>query len=135
MKKLFASDAFEECINQIIERSKNNRGGKNMKKLLASERAAAIRLLKENVKEGDTLYTIVTKVNVLNSARWMRVLDIKDGSPSHWNYYVSKALGYKLKDDGTIYVKGGGMDMGFHVVSTLSRVLYGSENKIKHRWL
>ena len=106
-----------------------------MKKLFASERAAAIRLLKENVKEGDTLYTIVTKVNSMNSARWMRVLDIKDGSPSHWNYYVSKALGYKLKDDGTLYVKGGGMDMGYHVVSTLRRVLYGSENKIKHRWL
>jgi hypothetical protein len=104
-------------------------------KLPASERAAAIRLLKEHVKEGDTLYTIVTKVNSMNSARWMRVLDIKDGFPSHWNYYVSKALGYKLKDDGTIYVKGGGMDMGYHVVSTLSRVLYGSENKIKHRWL
>jgi hypothetical protein len=45
-----------------------------MKKLLASERAAAIRLLKENLKEGDTLYTIVTKVNSMNSARWMRVL-------------------------------------------------------------
>jgi len=47
-----------------------------MKKLFASERAAAIRLLKENLKEGDTLYTIVTKVNSMNSARWMRVLDI-----------------------------------------------------------
>jgi hypothetical protein len=71
----------------------------------ASERAAAIRLVKEHVKEGDTLYTIVTKVNSMNSARWMRVLDIKDGSPAIGNYYVSKALGYKLKDDGTIMLR------------------------------
>jgi hypothetical protein len=66
---------------------------------------------------------------------WEHIERLADQGRTYFERNLSKALGYKLKDDGTIYVKGGGMDMGYHVVSTLSRVLYGSENKIKHRWL
>ena len=63
------------------------------------------------------------------------VLDIKDNTPSYWSYYVSKILGYKLKDNGAIFVKGCGMDMGFHVVYSLSQTLFNDGYAIKQRWI
>ena len=81
----------------------------------------AIEYLKKNLKKGDTLFTIVTKVAPSGMSRRIKVLDIKDGNPSYWSYYVSKALGYKLKDDGSILVQGCGMDMAYHVEEHYSR--------------
>jgi hypothetical protein len=55
-------------------------------------------------------------------------------------YKAAKVLGWRYSDkhDGVI-VDGAGMDMGFHLVYSLSAALYGHENeggyKIKHRWL
>jgi hypothetical protein len=46
-------------------------------------------------------------------SRQIKVLDIKDETPSYWSYYVSKILGYTLKDNGALVVNGCGMDMGF----------------------
>ena len=95
----------------------------------------AIEYLKKNLKKGDTLFTIVTKVAPSGMSRRIKVLDIKDGNHSYWSYYVSKALGYKLKDDGSILVQGCGMDMGFHVVYSLSQTLFNDGYALKQRWL
>lgn len=37
--------------------------------------------------------------------------------------------------DRGVRVHGGGMDMGFHLVSSVSRALYGDDYAINHRWL
>ena len=50
-----------------------------------------------------------------------------DGSPRVWAYgwNAAKALGYTMdRDREGLRVSGCGMDMGFHVVYSLSRVLY-----------
>jgi len=39
------------------------------------------------------------------------------------DYYISKALDWPLNDKG-IRVGGCGMDMGFHLIYSLSRILY-----------
>lgn len=66
------------------------------------------------------------------------------GEPDLFNitYYAAEILGYKLVDrDGhrVIKVSGGGMDMGFHLVYSLSSVLYAGVDRagymLSHRSL
>ena len=102
---------------------------------MKAEKKDAIDNIKKNQKKGDTLKTIVIKVAPSGMSRRIKVLDIKDGNPSYWSYYVAKALGYKLKDDGSILVQGCGMDMGFHVVYSLSQTLFNDGYALKQRWL
>ena len=65
--------------------------------------------------------------------------DVKIGDPIS-NLFISGAIG-KLLDmrrrpgkDG-IYVTGGGMDMGFHLVYNLSLALHGDGYALNARWL
>ena len=99
------------------------------------EKQDAIEYIKKHIKKGDTLYTKIVKVSPSGLSRQITVLDIKDGTPSYWSYYVSKILGYTLKDNGAIFVKGCGMDMGLHVIYSLSQVLFNDGYAIKQRWI
>lgn len=49
--------------------------------------------------------------------------------------WMAAALGMKCQDDHSLRVDGCGMDMGFHMVSIISRVLYGDDYAISHRWI
>jgi hypothetical protein len=97
------------------------------------EKVEAIEYLKQHIKAGDTLYTKLEKVSSSGMSRQIKVLDIKDETPSYWSYYVSKILGYTLKDNGALVVKGCGMDMGFHVIYSLSQTLFNDGYAIKQR--
>ena len=54
-------------------------------------------------------------------------------------YSVGTVLGYKVRNSGgfnALHVKGGGMDMGYHIISHLSAVLFaGNENALKREWI
>ena len=100
-----------------------------------TEKRDAIEYLKKSINKGDTLFTITTHVSKSGMSRNIKVLDIKEGNPSYWNYYISKILGYTLKDDGTLKIQGCGMDMGFHVVYSLSHALFNDGYAIKQRWI
>lgn len=56
-------------------------------------------------------------------------------SPVFPEYKIAKLLGWSLHKDQGIRVSGCGMDMGFHLVYTLSSTLYGDGNALKQRWL
>ena len=68
-----------------------------------TEKRDAIEYLKKSINKGDTLFTITTHVSKSGMSRNIKILDIKEGNPSYWNYYISKILGYTLKDDGTTF--------------------------------
>lgn len=59
-----------------------------------------------------------------------------DGRMGIWDASGSVAdlLGWRYRSRG-VSVSGCGMDMGFHLVSTVARVLYGDDYAITHRWL
>jgi hypothetical protein len=90
------------------------------------EKVEAIEYLKQHIKAGDTLYTKLEKVSSSGMSRQIKVLDIKDETP---------ILGYTLKDNGALVVKGCGMDMGFHVIYSLSQTLFNDGYAIKQRWI
>ena len=87
------------------------------------------------LKKDETIYCFTRHVSKSGMSRNIKVLDIKNESPSYWNYYISKILGYTLKNDGTLKVQGCGMDMGFHVVYQLSDALFNDGYAIKQRWI
>lgn len=87
------------------------------------EKQEAINTLREWIKPGDTVYTVLDSVSRSGMSRRIRVVLITPEGPLHPNYSVSKALGIRQKG-AALVVTGCGMDMGFSVVYNLSSVLY-----------
>ena len=109
-----------ECPMTIIERRK--------KMMVKRE---AIEYLKSSLKDGDTIYTNVQHVSQSGMTRDIKIISIKENMPLNYNYYVSKALGYKIRNNG-VRIGGCGMDMGFAIVDHLSRVL---GIKLRQEWI
>ena len=101
----------------------------------------AIKRLKEEFKKGDTVYTQLYHVSQSGmtrhiGVRQLAVDDNKKVRPLNWSYLVSFALDWRLNKNANGLIVGGcGMDMGFHLVYTLSRVLYNDGYALKHEWL
>lgn len=97
------------------------------------EKAEALARLREWIKPGDTVYTILRHVSASGMSRVLSVVLVKPQKKGeeplilHPNHAVSRALGLTLVthhgSDG-VRVGGGGMDMGFHVVYNLGRALW-----------
>jgi len=100
----------------------------------------AIKRLKEEIKKGDTLYTQLNHVSQSGMTRHIKVRQIKKNYPLDWTRLVSIALDWKEAKNrfgnyNGIKVGGCGMDMGFHLVYTLSNVLYNDGYALTHRYI
>ena len=109
---------------------------------MTKEKLEAIEQLKKFIPEGETLYTQIARVSQSGMTRHIKVRQLKinktfnNVTPLNWSYLVSKAIGWSLSNaTNGVIVRGCGMDMGFHLVYTLSRILYGNGYAIKHEWL
>jgi hypothetical protein len=75
---------------------------------------------------GSTAYTILRHVSSSGMTRWISVIaDTPDG-PDNVSHWVARIMGKHAnrgKHEG-IRVGGCGMDMGFHLVYGMSRILY-----------
>ena len=113
-----------------------------MTKVQQAEQAEAITKLRGWIKPGDTVYTVLDHVARSGMTRHIRVLvpqrgRKRKGEPDaflHPNWAVGKALGMRhAKRNGyeqdALVVGGCGMDMGFHLVYSLSYALYGKGYK------
>lgn len=99
-------------------------------------REEAIEKLKEAIKPGDTLYTQLEHVTKSGMTRFIKVRKIEDNYPYDWTYLVAKALDWKYSDKHYgVKVGGCGMDMGFHLIYSLSHVLHNDGYAINQRWL
>lgn len=103
-----------------------------------SEAADSVEALRKFLPEGSTVWTIVNSRSKSGISRTIRVISLNEpDGPRYLAYHVSRALGWTLtrKGEDAVRVNGCGMDMGPHLVDTLSRVLYGRGDALKHRWL
>jgi hypothetical protein len=105
-----------------------------------SARAYLLSIL--NKQNRPTLYTNLKSVSSSGMSRDMKVLAVVEGEIVDITYYVGKLdIGTIKERNGqrVIRVGGCGMDMGFHVVYTVSAVLYGYEERgaytIRHEWI
>jgi len=102
----------------------------------------AIQRLRELAPEGSTIYTVLRHVT---RSGMMRHIDLYVFAPGDdggkpvklWlSYLAHTALGWPLaKFDQGVKVSGCGMCMGFHLVETLSRVVYGESNAWRQEWI
>ncbi len=90
--------------------------------------------LRDWLKPGDTVYTVIDHVSRSGMSRNIRVVVLKaDGKGKepvalHPNHSVAVVLGYGRAKRGDGLVVGGcGMDMGFHIVHSLGYALWGKE--------
>ena len=90
-----------------------------------------IEYLKSSLKDGDIIYTNVQHVSQSGMTRDIKIIKINENRPLNFNYYVSKALGYRIKNNG-IRISGCGMDMGFALIYDLSRTL---DIDLKQEWI
>jgi len=102
------------------------------------EKAEAIDRLKEWLKPGGTVYTVLRRVSASGMTRHISVIfpQVEDGkirmSDLTWN--VGKALGRKFdRDTQGLVVQGCGMDMGFEVVYSLGCKLFPDGFKVEGR--
>jgi hypothetical protein len=79
--------------------------------------------LRDMLPPGSTVYTALKTVSRSGMNRRIRCYAAIDKSIEDITYYVARALGYTMNDNG-LSVSGCGMDMGYSVVSNLSYALY-----------
>lgn len=79
--------------------------------------------------------TILRHVSASGMTRDMTLLVVDaDGEHRYLTWRAAQVLGWPMKGD-YLRVTGCGMDMGFHVVYSLARCLYGDGYALTHRWL
>lgn len=104
-----------------------------MTKKAEKEQRAAIALtrLREIVKPGDELYTIMRHVNTSGTMRTISVVKINGrGRVFRLDGLLADALDMRSDDRRQgLKIGGAGMDMGFAIVYRLSDLLYGSSSK------
>jgi hypothetical protein len=92
------------------------------------ERNRCIELLREALKPGDKLYTVLRSVSRSGMSRTIDVYAITctDGQTDKrcWSYTIATACGDSLDKNGAIKVSGCGTDAGFWIVYNLGRVLF-----------
>jgi hypothetical protein len=84
-----------------------------------------------------TIYTYTEHVSKSGMRRHIKPIVIVDGEPINISGYIADMGLFQRvkmgKGDGVI-VKGCGADMGFHIVYSISRALYGDGYALKHKW-
>lgn len=96
-------------------------------KTTKTNRDDAIAKLRDLLQPGDTVHTVLRHVARSGMSRVIDCYQLvsTDGEPRWLSPLVAKATGFTFNAKReALQVGGCGMDMGFHVVSTLSRVLY-----------
>ena len=83
-----------------------------------------------------TVYTVLRHVSQSGMSRDISLFIVEDNRLRNITYTASIALGDKVKDKNgqrVIRVNGCGMDMGFHLVYSLSSVLYPNEDRAGYK--
>lgn len=103
-------------------------------RITKQERAEAIERLREMVKPGDRLFTILRHVSKSGMSRVVQVVKMdEDGNPLYLGWNVAKACGFSWNDrhEG-VAVGGCGFDAGFQVVYEIGRALWPEGGPLEH---
>lgn len=112
-----------------------------MSKYSKAEREAAAATLREAFPSGSTAYTILRHCSRSGMSRLISVVAIRpDGELWHLDRAAAAVLGWPCKGNGEgVTVGGCGMDMGFHLVYSMSAAIHGRGDRggyaVRQRWL
>jgi hypothetical protein len=89
------------------------------------EQAEAVTRLREILKPGDTVYTVLRHVSSSGMSRDIDLYVFRDDKPFWLTGYAATATGQRRAPKGSgIRIGGCGMDMGFALVYGLSRTVF-----------
>ena len=89
------------------------------------ERVAAAEQLRNWLKPGDTVHTVLRHVSRSGMSRSISLVVCHDGEPFDISYWAARAMGNRIdQNKGGIKIDGAGMDMGFALVYNLAATLY-----------
>ena len=96
-----------------------------MAKVSKEDHERVLKVLREMVKPGDTIYTVLRHVSRSGMSRSISCIVHTPEGPQDMSWAVAKLLGWSFdrRNDG-VKVSGCGMDMGFHLVYSLSWTLF-----------
>lgn len=89
-----------------------------------AERHDAVTRLRELVKPGDTVYTVLRHVSSSGMTREISLYVMIDNEPFWLTGLAARAMGDRTGKRDGIIVGGCGMDMGYHLVYNLGRTLW-----------
>jgi len=93
----------------------------------------AVTYLRNVLPAGSTVYTVLSSVSRSGMTRTIKFFATHNNSIRNISHAIADAIDYRMsKNREGVTVSGCGMDMGYHVVSSLAREL-GIE--LNHRWL
>jgi hypothetical protein len=95
-----------------------------MTKQKQEAQARAVVSLRQFAQPKDTLYTVMTHVSANGMSRRFKVLHVINGEIHDISYAVAEVLNWrKSKRGNEVVVSGCGMDMGYHLICSLSYAL------------
>lgn len=101
-----------------------------------AEAVEAVEQLREMLPKGSKVYTVLEHVSSSRTTRYIKVLAVQNGEIQDISYLVRRVRGDKMHDKyGGIKMSGGGMDMGFALVYSLSAALHDDGYALKNTWL
>ena len=95
----------------------------------------AYTMLHKYCPEGTEVHCVIRSVARSGLSRRMSLFVLDGQRVQHIGGWVATILGKKLGRDLDIRVDGGGMDMGYHIVSTIAYKLHGKESSLTHHWI
>lgn len=103
-----------------------------------TEQTEAVERLREWLNPGDEVQCILRHVSRSGMSRVIQLVKFDSESGRvlalGWNAALALDWRYDREREG-VKVGGAGMDMGFHLVYSLSQVLFGDGYALKHHWI
>ena len=91
--------------------------------------------LKKKVKKDSEIIVVIHKVSKSGMQRKMSAFVIYKKQLVNLNFDIAKLDIARRNDNNHLVVNGCGMDMGFHLVYTLSSILFKDGYALKQRWI
>ena len=93
-------------------------------------------LLLSYFPKGSTVWLVIRQVSRSGMYRHISVHGINKNNIYVYSFHVANVLDWTYKDKtNAVGVGGCGMDMGFHLVYTLSSILYKDGYALTHRYI
>lgn len=94
-----------------------------------ADKLEALKLLRKWCKPGTKVYTVLRNVSRSGMTRHIDMYCFHKGDKLYLSGYAARVLDYRIAARGGLVVGGCGMDMGYHLVNSLSYALHGMKDK------
>jgi hypothetical protein len=140
--RIFYADATETRTSEEVAKATAEKWNAGTIPATEKAKAESARYLRKRINPGDTVSTIVRNVSRSGMARRISLFIVDEGKIDDITWEVARVMGDPIKQrgqyvqDAGLFVSGCGMDMCFHTVYNLGRILFpdgfGEEGELSH---